>query len=122
VGADKIWTGNWLWLENVIHCGALVSDGASAPKSSSGVEGTIALSPVPLIGMVKIELPSISTELRTLKVAVIGLGHSTGGVPVDKGFHAQLSCGAKVIKTVQLWPALRENGEDPQVSCSAKLG
>src|SRR4029077_9422461 len=49
----RICTGFALWLVKDSNWGRLDSDSASAPKSSSGVEGVIALRPVPVMGTAK---------------------------------------------------------------------
>lgn len=66
-------------------CGELVSLNASAPKSSSGVEGTMALSPVPVIGKANALRLSALVGLLTISVAVRGNGHKDGGAPAEDG-------------------------------------
>jgi len=63
--AGRICTGLPLLLVKVSECGRLVSERASAPKSISGTEGTMALAPVPVIGMTKVVSLSALTGLVT---------------------------------------------------------
>src|SRR5580700_1186821 len=49
----RICTGCPLLLVNDSNCGRLASESASAPKSSSEVEGTTALAPIPMMGTAK---------------------------------------------------------------------
>src|SRR5216683_3338534 len=58
---------------------------SAAAKASSGVEGTIALSPVPVIGTANAVRLSALVGLLTVSVAVTGNGHSVGGAPAADG-------------------------------------
>ena len=106
---------------------------ASAPKSISGVDGSIALAPKPEMGAANAVSVSALTGLFTVNVAVSGIGQSAGGDPDmgpedpgdTKGSQGQLSCGAKVIVITHDCPGAREKLDpagEAHVSCSVKLG
>src|ERR1700749_3221989 len=107
--------------------GALDSPGPSAPKSTSGVEGTIALRPDPEIGTAKAVRLSALTWVLTVKVAFKGYGQADGAIPPNDGdgSQGQLCCGENEIVIEQLCSGAREKvapGELAQLSCSVKFG
>jgi hypothetical protein len=115
------------WFVNDKGCGALISDSASAPKSSSGVDGARALNPMPVMGKANVVSPSALMGLLTINVAVKGNGQSDGATPPSAadGSHGQLCCGEKEIVIVQLCCGVSENvdpGALAQLSCVAKFG
>ena len=114
------------WLVNDTDLGGLASLTASAPKSSSGVDGTIALNPIPVIGTANAVLLSALTGLLTVNVAARGNGQRDGGSPpsaVD-GNQGQPCWGENEIAMVQLCCGARANA-DPggfaQLSCSGEI-
>src|SRR5579859_2508120 len=92
LSAGRICTGLAPWLVKVRTWGRLASLTASAPKSSWGVEGTIALKAVPVMGTAKAVLLSALAGLLTVNVAFRGSGHADGGTPAStvEGNHGQL--------------------------------
>src|SRR5437016_8253800 len=68
LSAGRICTGRLPWLVNESDCGGLVSPGASAPKSSSAVDGIKALSPLPAIGTANVVSLSAPVTLLTFTV------------------------------------------------------
>ena|ERR1700676_5394277 len=81
----SIWTEELLWLVNDNDCGRLDSETASAPKSSSAVDGIMALSPMPVMGTANVVLLSALAGLLTDSVAVSGIGQSAGAAPPTDG-------------------------------------
>src|SRR6516162_4581482 len=107
--------------------GALDSPGASAPKSTSGVDGTIALKPDPVIGTAKAVRLSALTCVLTVTMAFSGYGHEEGFIPPSEtdGSQGQLCCGENEIVIEQLCSGASEKvppGELAQLSCSVKFG
>src|SRR5579872_314623 len=127
LNAGRICTGFAPWLKNERFCGVLLSPTASAPKSSSGVEGIIALNPIPLSGMANEVLLSELTGLTTVSAACSGNGQAEGGSPPSavEGNQGQLCCGANEIVMMQLsceFSAKLAPGVCEQLSCSMKSG